>query len=76
MDCKMSILDEKYINFTKWVNSIKDQRGPESTLTIKQVCDMLDLLDKMETKTDKIILDTFGMEPKTGEEECQVTANY
>ncbi len=62
MDEKMSILDEKYVNFKKWVNAIADKRGSDSTLTINQIRGMLDLLDRMEKKINGIILAAFPHE--------------
>ncbi len=55
----INILDEKYINFKKWLRSISAKRGLESTLTIAQIYKMLDFLDGMENKMDEVILKAF-----------------
>ena len=57
----MNILDHKHLQFRTWLDSISDKRGINSTLTIGQICDMLDSLDGAEKKMDDIILEAFGV---------------
>lgn len=59
MEKGMSILDEKYTNFRKWLDSIVDKRGLQSTLTIGRIYKMLDFLDDMEKEIDDIIIAAF-----------------
>ncbi len=56
----MNILDHKHLQFRTWLDSISDKRGINSTLTIGQICDMLDSLDVAEKKIDDIILSVFS----------------
>ena len=55
----MSILDHKSFNFRKWIDNIGKLRGMESTLSISQICNMLDKLDELETAIDDIIMSAF-----------------
>ncbi len=59
---KLSILDEKYLNFKKWVGCIADRKGLDSPLTVNQICKMLHFLDSLESKVDDIILSAFDKE--------------
>ena len=56
---RMNILDHKHLQFRTWLDSISDKRGINSTLSIGQICDMLDRLDVAEKKMDDIILEAF-----------------
>ena len=58
--CKgMNLLEHKSVWFKEWLENIVEKRGLDSTLTVKQVLDMLVSLDGMEKKLDDIIIKTF-----------------
>lgn len=52
----INILEHKSIQLRTWVDSIAEKRGVDSTLTIRQIYEMLDFLDEMEKRFDDIIL--------------------
>ena len=56
----INILDDKHTQFRTWVENIAERRGLNSTLTVGQIVDMLDLLDGVEEKTDEIIMKAFN----------------
>ncbi len=60
-EARISILDDKHVQFRKWLDSIVNKRGLKATLTISQIYDMFDLLDSMERKMDDIILKAFDI---------------
>ena len=60
MDKGINILDHKSVQFRTWLDSIVAKRGEDSTLTIAQLYEMLNMLDGMEKKMDEIILEVLG----------------
>ncbi len=56
---KMSILASKYEKLSSWLDNIREKHGEDSTLSLSKLREMMMLLDSMESKMDKIILDAF-----------------
>ena len=57
----INILEHKSVQFRVWLDNIAQKRSLDSTLTVKQIYEMLDFLDGMEEKVDGIILKAFDL---------------
>lgn len=55
----INILERKSVQFRQWLEEIAEERGLQSELTIEQIFEMLNSLDRAEKKMDEIILETF-----------------
>ena len=52
----ISVLDENWIFFKKWLQELIDKRGVDSNLTLGQLAEMTCFIEKCSEKTDEIIL--------------------
>lgn len=56
----INVLDHKHDQLRTWLDNIKKKRGLDSTLTVKQIYDMLDFLDGLESKLDDVVIEAFN----------------
>ena len=54
-----SILESKYVKLRSWLSCISDKHGPDSTVSVVKIQEMMKFLDSMESKMDDIILEAF-----------------